>query len=50
MCLFTEFREVLGVKVVNIGAVLQDLWPILCSDFINFMLELFSRIHETCLN
>jgi hypothetical protein len=35
MCLFSESREVLGVNVVNISAVLLDL------RLINLMLELF---------
>jgi hypothetical protein len=42
VCLFSETREVLGVNLVDIGAVLQDLRLIL--------LELFSSVHEMCLN
>lgn len=43
MCLFSESRGVLGVNVVNIGAVLQGLSLILCGGFIglNCMLEFF---------
>jgi hypothetical protein len=35
---------------VNIGAVLRDSWPVLCGEFINFMLEFFSGVHEMRLN
>jgi hypothetical protein len=41
MCLFSKSREVLWVRVVNIGAVLKDLWLFFCGEFINFTLELF---------
>jgi hypothetical protein len=46
MCLFSESRKVLGVTVVNIGAVFQDIWLISCGEFINFMLEAIYSVHE----
>jgi hypothetical protein len=50
MCLFSESREVLWVNVVNIGVVLRDLRLILCGEYINFTLELFSSVHEIWIN
>jgi hypothetical protein len=50
MCLFSESRELLGVNVVNYGVVLRNLWLILRSEFINFMLERVSSVNEVCLN
>ena len=50
MFLFSESRDALWVIAVNVGTVLEDLWLILCAEFINFMLEILSRAHDMCIN
>jgi hypothetical protein len=50
MYLFSESRELLRVKVVNIGAVLRACWLILGGDLINYKLERFYSANDIWLN